>query len=104
LPSAPPVAVLLSAVHVQQDSNTLMYVFDADVVSIDSVQPEQFECTVGGSPLGGNSIDFFSGAEIIVNFGTDVSGASDGTLVSGAGIVFDNGGVAADGQTQPVTP
>ena len=51
----------------------------------------------------GNSINSFSGPEVIVNFGGDVSAASEGTLVSGAGIVFDNGGVAADGQTQPVT-
>jgi hypothetical protein len=81
-----------------------LYVFDADIVSIDGVQPEQFECTLGGSPVIGNSIDSFGGAEIIINFGIDVSAASGGTLVSGAGIVFDNGGVAGDGQTQPVTP
>ena len=87
----------------QQDSNTLAYEFDADIVSIDGVVAEQFECTLGGSPVVGNSIDSFSGAEIIVNFGFDVSAATEGTLVSGAGIVFDNGGVAGDGQSQPVT-
>ena len=100
----PPPAVTLTAVHLQQDSNTLAYVFDADIVSIDGVVAEQFYCTLGGSPVAGNSIDSFDAAGVIVNFGFDVSAATEGTLVSGAGIVFDNGGVAADGQTQPVTP
>jgi hypothetical protein len=67
---------------------------------------EQFECTLDGEAVVGNSIDSFDGAagSIIINFGSDVSTATAGTLLSGAGIIFADGGVAADGQTQPVTP
>jgi hypothetical protein len=97
----PPVAVSLTAVHVQQAGDTLEFVFDSDIVA--PGDGGQFACTLDGAPVAGDSIDSFSGASIIVYFGQDVSAATVGTLVSGAGIVFSNGGVAADGQTQPVT-
>jgi hypothetical protein len=101
-PSPPPVAVALTAVHVQQAGDTLEFVFDADIVA--PGDGPLFQCTLDGAPVAGDSIDSFSGASIIVYFGQDVSAATVGTLVSGAGIVFANGGVAADGQAQPVTP
>jgi hypothetical protein len=101
-PTPPPVAVALTAVHFQQAGDTLEFVFDSDIVS--PGDGGLFQCTLDGAPVAGDSIDSFSAASIIVFFGQDVSAASVGTLVGGAGIVFSNGGVAADGQTQPVTP
>ena len=55
-------------------------------------------------PLLGESIIEFDGAHILVAFAQDVSSATTGTLLSGENIVFDGGGVAAGGQTVPVTP
>ena len=82
-----------------------MFVFDDDVVSIDGVAAEQFECTLDGNPpLLGDSIVEFAGAHILIEFGQNVSGAVAGRLVSGDGVVFVNGGHAADGQSRPVTP
>ena len=93
----------MTAVHVQQETNTLLFAFDSSIVSIDAVVAEQFECTLDGEAVVGNSIDSFDAAGVIINFGMDVSAATAGTLISGAGIIFGNGGVAGDGQTQPVT-
>jgi hypothetical protein len=98
-PTPPPVAVLLTAVHVQQAGDTLEFVFDSDIVQAGGA----FECTVDGEPVFFDSIDSLSGAGIIVYFGRDVSTATVGTLISGEGLVFSNGGVAANGQAQPVT-
>ena len=80
-----------------------MFIFDDDVISIDGVGAEQFECTIEGNPpLAGDSIIEFDGAHILIAFSQDVSSATVGTLLSGEGIVFANGGVAADGQSVPV--
>ena len=104
-PPAPPAAVLLTAVHPQPDGNTLSFVFDDDVIAIDGVAAEQFQCEVEGNPpLLGDSIIEFDGAHILVAFSQDVSSATLATLLSGENIVFDGGGVAAGGQSQPVTP
>ena len=101
----PPAAVLLTAVHVQPDGSTLQFVFDDDVIAIDGVAAEQFSCEVEGNPpLLGDSIIEFDGAHILVAFSQDVSSAMIATLLSGENIVFDGGGPAADGQSQPVTP
>jgi hypothetical protein len=84
-----------------------MFVFDDDVVGIDGVAAEQFECTLEGNPPQlGESIIEFGGATggILVAFAQDVSSAVTGTLLSGEGIVFDGGGVAAGGQSVAVTP
>lgn len=103
-PPPPPAAVLLTAVHVQPDGNTLSFVFDDDVTAIDGVAAEQFSCEVEGNPpLLGDSIVEFDGAHILVAFSQDVSSATLATLLSGENIVFDGGGVAAGGQSQPVT-
>ena len=40
-----------------------------------------------------------AGAAVVIEFGQVVNTATEGTLVSGAGISFANGGVAAGGQT-----
>ena len=101
----PPAAVLLTAVHVQPDGNTLSFVFDDDVVGIDGVGAEQFQCEVEGNPpLLGESIIEFDGAHILIAFAQDVTSATTGTLLSGENILFDGGGHAADGQSVPVTP
>ena len=104
-PSPPaPSAVLLLAVHVQPDGSTLSFVFDQTIVAIDGVAAEQFECVVEGNPpLLGDSIVGFDGANLLVAFSQDVSGATVGTLVSGENIGFEGGGTAGDGQSQPVT-
>src|SRR4051812_45105016 len=80
----PPVAVLLTAVHVQQAGDTLEFVFDSDIVAADGA----YQCTLDGEPVFFDSIDSFSGGSIIVYFGQDVSAATVGTLISGGGIVF----------------
>jgi hypothetical protein len=104
-PPPPPPAVTLTAVHTQPGGSELMFVFDDDVVSIDGVAAEQFECTLEGNPpQPGDSIVEFDGAHILIAFSQDVSSAMTGTLVSGEGIVFDGGGVAVGGQTVAATP
>jgi hypothetical protein len=83
-----------------------MFVFDDDVIGIDGVAAEQFECTFdgGGGTLPGESIIEFDGAHILIAFSQDVSTATVGTLLSGDNILFDGGGHAADGQSVAVTP
>jgi hypothetical protein len=105
-PPPPPAAVTLTAVYTQPGGSVLMFVFDDDVVAIDGVAAEQFQCTLegAGAEEPGESIVEFDGAHILVAFALDVSSATAGTLVSGDGIVFANGGHAADGQTVAVTP
>ena len=96
--------MLLTAVHTQPDGSELAFVFDDEVVSIDGVAAEQFQCEVAGNPpLLGDSVVEFDGANILVAFAQDVSGASAATLLSGENIVFAGGGHAADGQSVPVT-
>ena len=100
----PPAAVLLTAVHTQPDGSILMFVFDDDILSIDGVAAEQFQCEVEGNPpFLGDSIVEFDGGHMIIAFAQDVSSASVGTLLSGENIIFAGGGHAADGQSQPVT-
>ena len=107
-PVPPPVAVHLVAVHTQPappGGSELMFIFDDDVISIDGVAAEQFQCEVDGNPpLLGDSVIEFDGAHILVAFAQDVSSATLATLLSGENIVFDGGGTAAGGQSAAVTP
>ena len=61
---APPAAVTLTAVHTQPAPSVLMFVFDDDVISIDGVAAEQFECTLDGAPPPGDSIVEFDADSI----------------------------------------
>ena len=101
-PPAPP-AVMLFHVYEQQNQSALKFVFDGFLTNVD-VSGTQFQATVGGSPVQGLVIDEWSDDYVVVIFEDMVNTATVGTLLDGGGLSFVNGGVAAGGQTVPMTP
>ena len=101
-PPAPP-AVTLLHVYEQQAQSSLKFVFDDLLTNVD-VSGTQFQATVGGNPVAGLVVDEWTDDYVVVIFEDDVNTATVGTLLDGGGLSFVNGGVAAGGQSQPVTP
>ena len=101
-PPAPP-AVTLLHVYEQQNASALKFVFDDLLTNVDA-SGTQFSATVGGNPVMGLVVDEWTDDYVVVIFEAEVNTATVGTLLDGGGLSFVNGGVAAGGQSQPVTP
>ena len=101
-PPAPPAATLLY-VYEQQAASSLKFVFDDLLTNVD-VSGTQFQATVGGNLIQGLVVDEWTDDYVVVIFEDVVNTATVGTLLDGGGLSFVNGGVAAGGQSQPVTP
>ena len=102
VPPAPP-AVTLLHVYEQQNASALEFVFDDFLTNVD-VSGTQFQATVGGNLIQGLVVDEWTDDYLVVIFEENVNTATVATLLDGGGLSFVNGGVAAGGQTLPVTP